>query len=196
MEIPVLILAAGASRRMLGRDKLLETVGGRPLLRHVVRRAVGCGQPVMVALPRDDTRRRGTLAGLDVRIVPVDAPGHGMAASLRAGLAMLANTANGVLVALADMPDITTGDYRRLITSFEQDPARNIQRATTADGTPGNPVLLPRWALDRPALFQGDRGARDLIRQNPDRVTPVAQPGSRAPTALDTPEDWDAWRNR
>ena len=31
--IPILILAAGASRRMRGQDKLLQVVDGMPLLR-------------------------------------------------------------------------------------------------------------------------------------------------------------------
>ncbi len=58
MTIPILILAAGASRRMNGRDKLLMDVGGECLLRRVVGRAYATGHPVLVALPADDVARR------------------------------------------------------------------------------------------------------------------------------------------
>ncbi len=196
MTIPILILAAGASNRMNGRDKLLMDVGGRTLLRHVVRRAVATGHPVLVALPHDDTKRRDALSGLDVRLVEVADASQGMAASLRAGLKALSDDAAGVLVALADMPEITTEDYTNLINAFQADPYANIQRAASTDGTAGNPVLLPMWALNDPEIFQGDAGARHLLRQYADRVRLVPLPDNHAITDLDTPKDWAAWRAR
>ena len=48
--LPVILLAAGASTRMRGRDKLMEDLGGQPLLRHQARLAQSIG-PVTVALP-------------------------------------------------------------------------------------------------------------------------------------------------
>ena len=194
--IPILILAAGASNRMNSRDKLLMDVGGRTLLRHVVRRAVATGHPVLVALPDGDIARRDTIAGLDVQIVPVADAGQGMAVSLRAGLEMIPTKCTAVLVALADMPEITTEDYMGLINMFKADPDANIQRAASADGTAGNPVLLPMWALNDPYIFQGDAGARYLLRQYPDRVRLVPLPDDHAITDLDTPEDWAVWRAR
>lgn len=47
--IPILILAAGASRRMCGQDKLLQVVDGMPLLRRQVLMAQATGHPVCVA---------------------------------------------------------------------------------------------------------------------------------------------------
>ncbi len=196
MTIPILILAAGASNRMMGRDKLLMDVGGRPLLRHVVRRAVATGHPVLVVLPQGDTKRRDALSGLDAQIVAVVDAGQGMATSMRAGLKALSDDAAGILVALADMPEVTTEDYLILINAFKADPNENIHRAASADGTAGNPVLLPRWALNDPDVFQGDAGARHLLRQNADRVRLVPLPDDHAITDLDTPGDWAAWRGR
>lgn len=195
MTIPILILAAGASTRMKGRDKLLEMVGPRPLLRHVVHRAVTTGHPVLVALPDGEHLRRDTLTGLDVQIVTVPDAQKGMAQSLRAGLLALQNP-NAIIVALADMPDVTSDDYISLINNFHDDPNANIHRASNRNGTAGNPVLLPRWALNDPDLFKGDAGARPLFRQYPDRVRLVALPDTHATTDLDTPQDWADWRAR
>lgn len=195
MTIPILILAAGASTRMQGRDKLLEMVGPRALLRHVVRRAVATGHPVLLALPQGDHLRRDTLEGLPVQIISVQNADQGMAHSLRAGLLTLQDYA-GIVVGLADMPEITTEDYHNLINSFRNDPEANIHRAASQDGTAGNPVLLPRWALDDPDVFKGDAGARHLLRQYPDRVRLVALPDNHATTDLDTPQDWADWRAR
>ncbi len=196
MTIPILILAAGASTRMKGRDKLLEDVHGRPLLRHVTRRAVATGCPVMVALPAGNQTRRKLLEGLGVTILEVMDAESGMAASLRAGLGALPVEATGLLVALADMPDVNTDDYLCLINVFLNDLEANIHRAASADGIAGNPVLLPRWALTDPSVFTGDAGARHLLRQHGERVRLVPLPDTHAITDLDTPQDWAAWRSQ
>jgi len=196
MTIPILILAAGASMRMKGRDKLLEDVHGRPLLRHVTHRAVATGCPVMVALPAGNQTRRKLLEGLDVTILEVTDAESGMAASLRAGLGALPDEARGLLVALADMPDVTTDDYLSLIKAFLNDLEASIHRAASVDGIAGNPVLLPRWALNDPSIFTGDAGARHLLRQHAERVRLVPLPDCHATTDLDTPQDWIKWRKR
>ncbi|HLQ19463.1 MAG TPA: NTP transferase domain-containing protein, partial [Tabrizicola sp.] len=49
--VHILVLAAGASSRMRGRDKLLQPVKGRPILRYVTETALAAAAPVLVALP-------------------------------------------------------------------------------------------------------------------------------------------------
>lgn len=196
MTIPILILAAGASRRMNGRDKLLEDVAGHPLLCHVVRRAVATGHPVLVALPQGDQRRRAALDGGAAQIVTVQDADLGMAQSLRTGVQAAPDDFRAILVTLADMPDITTDDYLSLINSFASDPNLNIHRAASHDGTAGNPVLLPKWVLKDPDIFTGDAGARHLLRQHQDHIKLVPLPENHAITDLDTPADWAAWRAR
>ncbi len=189
-NVSILILAAGASRRMGGRDKLLMPLGGVALLRHVAARAHAAGAPVFVALPRGADNRLQALDGLAITPVWVADPAEGMAAALRAGLAAAGPTRDGVLVALADMPALNTEDYTALIAAFERDPENNIQRAASADGRPGNPVLLPRWAFEG-AEFTADRGARDLLAHHSACVRLVRLPGDHALCDLDSPQDWD-----
>lgn len=193
MTVPILILAAGASRRMNGRDKLLMDVGGDCLLHHVVSRAVATGHPVLVTLPVGDLARRNALAGLDVQIISVKDADQGMGRSLSAGLRAVSFEQAGLLVALADMPNITTDDYISIINNFESNPNANIHRAAHHDGTKGNPVLLPKWALQELGTLNEDAGARHLLRQYADKVCLVPLPDDHATTDLDTPEDWAAW---
>lgn len=196
MTLPILILAAGASRRMLGRDKLLMPIDGVALLRHVVGRALATGHPVLVTLPAADLARREVLAGLDVQLISVQDADQGMAQSLQAGLRELPRDCAGLLVGLADMPDITTDDYMRIINDFNADPDANIHRGANANGDAGNPVLLPRWALDDSALIIGDAGARPLLRRYADKVRRVKLPNDHATTDLDTPQDWSRWQDQ
>ena len=60
-EIAILLLAAGRSSRMKGRDKLAEQVDGQPLLSLICARARETGFPVYVTLP-DPTHPRVAMA--------------------------------------------------------------------------------------------------------------------------------------
>jgi CTP:molybdopterin cytidylyltransferase MocA len=187
----ILLLAAGASSRMRGADKLMEPVDGVPLLLRQARVAQATGMPVIVTLPVDRPAREAALAGLDLMTVPVPDAALGLSASIRAGVR--AAGARPVLVLLADLPEITTADLSLLLARHAAAPDL-ILRATAADGTPGHPVLFPEWALGGLAALRGDSGARDLLRQYSGRTELIALPGRHAVTDLDTPEDWAAWR--
>jgi molybdenum cofactor cytidylyltransferase len=189
----ILILAAGASSRMRGADKLVEDVCGVPLLRQQAQQALDTGLPVRAALPLDRPARNAALAGLDLTLVPVADAAEGMAASIRAGVAGLAP--GPVLLLLADLPELTTDDLNRVLRAADAAPDR-ILRATSAGGTPGHPVLFPAWTLPELAGLSGDTGARDLLKRHAARVQLVPLPDDHAITDLDTPEDWASWRAR
>ena len=194
-RVAALVLAAGASRRMRGRDKLLEPVAGRPVLRHVAEAArASRADIVAVVLPPEAASRRAALAGLDAEIIEAPAWAEGMAVSLRAGLAAVAARADAVLVVLADMPEVGASEIDRLIAAFDPGEGREIVRAVAADGTPGHPVLFGRRFFESLAALEGDRGARDILRDAAEFVVEIPTPGRAALTDLDTPEAWDAWR--
>jgi len=194
-DIAILIPAAGAAARMLGRDKLVELVAGEPILRRTARLAVGTGARVFVTLPVSgafQARRLDALSGVALTLVPVADPGEGMAASLRAGAAAAAGFA-GLMILLPDMPEIDADDISNLMAAFAETPDRPL-RATASDGTAGHPVILPAALLPALGALRGDQGARSLLRAHPPRL--VALAGRRAVTDLDTPEDWALWRAR
>lgn len=191
--IPVLIPAAGASRRMGGHDKLLEEVDGEAILRRTARIASAQSARVLVSLPDGGRRapgRRAALAGLAVTILPIKDAHEGMAASLRAGVAA-AGTAEGLMIVLPDMPDITGDDIANLFKAFDVDMTRAV-RAVTAAGVPGHPVILPRRLFAELSVLTGDQGARRVLAGENPGLCPL--PGRHAVTDLDTPEDWANWR--
>lgn len=193
-KVVILILAAGASSRMGGRDKLMEPVAGEPLLRRVAQRAVATGEDVVVVLPFDRPARAGALAGLRLSCVLARDAARGMAASLAAGVAAAtARGAAGAMVVPGDMPDLTESDLRLVINAFRDDPAA-IPRGTAADGTPGHPALFPADLFAELAAVEGDEGGRSVLARHRERLRPVPLPGRNAVTDLDTPEDWAAWR--
>ena len=191
MRPVLLLLAAGASRRMRGGDKLLEEVGGTALLARSAREAVATGHDVIVTLAPDRPDRLRAIEGLPVTRVMVSDASEGMGASLRAAVAATPDGAP-LAVLLADMPEITATDIAALLRAFDAAGGDRVVRAASEDGRPGQPVIFPaRLRADLLALT-GDAGGRDILRR--EDVVLVPLPGRRALTDLDTPEDFAAWR--
>ncbi len=185
--VAILLLAAGASTRMRGGDKLLQEIDGEPVLRRQAKAALATGAPIYVALPLDRPERDRALEGFAVHVVPVPDAAEGMSASIRCGVAALLPGTAGVAILPADMPELTAEDLRAVLEAF----AGDITRATSEDGTPGHPVIFPSTLYDEMKTLTGDTGARKIMRGR--QVKPVPLPLSHALTDLDTPEEWAAW---
>lgn len=192
MSLVILLLAAGASSRMRGGDKLLEEVGGTPLIAVMADRARQVA-PVIATLPSVVHARAKALESRDITPLPVPDADEGMAASIRAGIQALPDTATGVMILPGDMPELTTADLQTMANAWRSDPSR-IHRATAADGTPGHPVIFPQSQFEALKALNGDTGARAILKSKP--VRHVALPDRHALTDLDTPEEWATWRAR
>lgn len=195
MTVAALILAAGFGRRMRGADKLMQTVGDEPLLRRIVRHARAATKMVYVTVPSQDHPRANAIRDLDMRLLDVPDAAEGMSASLRRGVSAVLPETAGLLVCPADMPELDGQDFLHVISVFRDKPDV-ICQAANSSGHPGHPVIFPRWSFAELALVQGDAGGREVVKTNAHRRRFVPLPGTHATTDLDTPEDWDAWRNR
>lgn len=194
MRVPCAIVlpAAGLARRMRGGDKLLEQVEGVALLRRVAQRALQASAHVAVTLRPGAVQRASVLGDLPIEVLRVPDADEGMAASLRvAANWALAVPVDALMIALPDMPDITSDDFRALIAA-QRDQPDTCLRAATSDNRPGHPVILPRALFPEMLALSGDQGARAILRAHPPHLHPLR--GMRALTDLDTPEDWQAWR--
>lgn len=192
-SLAILLLAAGASSRMRGGDKLLEDVDGVPLLRKLAGHACAVCDTVLVCLRDFDEARRSVLSGIHSQQVVVPDATNGMAHSLRAGIAQLPEHISGVMVVPADMPELSEQDLRTMIAVHEALP-NAILRATSADSQPGHPVLFPSNLFRELRALCGDVGARGVLKRHADSVRLVPLPERHALTDLDTPEAWQAWR--
>ena len=196
-SLAILIPAAGLSRRMGGRDKLLEEISGIPALTRAARLAVATGAHVMVTLAADGPYaigRRFALAGVGCTILTVKDAGEGLSASLRAGATHAENLhVQGVMILLPDMPEVTAADLTSLIAAFALDPARML-RGASPKGDAGHPVILPARLLPELYLLSGDEGAARILVGEPVSLCPL--PGDHALLDLDTPEDWAGWHRR
>lgn len=188
-NIAILLLAAGSSSRMEGRDKLLEEIDGTPLLTRICTQACETDLPVYVTLPSVEHPRAAFCPG--ATLVPVADAAEGMAASIRTGVAALPADCDAVMILPSDMPELETRDLLVLADAPVKE-ENLILRACAQDGTPGHPVLFPRACFEDLTQLSGDQGARAVLKRHPVRL--VALSTQRALIDLDTPEAWAAWR--
>lgn len=193
--MPIIILAAGQSARMRGRDKLLEHIDGAPLLRLQTIKALAVATgPVIVALPPVPHPRHAALSGLDVEICEVRDAVEGMNASLRTAMKSLPEDAQSAMVLLGDLPDLTVDDLRQVANAVDLDSATWVWRGATDAGAPGHPIVFRSNLFAAFATLKGDSGGREVVAQAKGHIKLIPLPGTRARLDLDTPQAWADWR--
>lgn len=192
-RIAAIVLAAGASRRMGGDDKLTRVADGQPLLRKIADAALASrASETRVVLGAHRETRTAVLGGA-VRIVVNENWETGMASSIRAGIESLAPDTDGALIVLGDMPEVDATLLDALIGGFDPSSGAEIVRPRARSGPVGNPVLFGKRFFPALAELSGDTGAKSVILSNPAAVRDVpADDGVLVD--LDTPEAWAAWQ--
>ena len=191
----LVILAAGASRRM-GSPKQLIELNGKPLIVRAAEAALAAPVwPVVVVVGANSTAIRPVLAHLPVLIVENSAWTEGMASSIREGIGAVRQFSRGIdaaILALCDQPAFSSETVARLLRA-QRETGRGIV-AARYDGRLGAPALFTREHFVSLASLTGEEGARDLINGDPARVAAVDLP--ELAHDLDTPADLNRERQQ
>lgn len=191
--IPILILAAGQSSRMGGKDKLLLPVGGQPLLRRVAIRASEVSDDVYIALPKDAAPRLAVIDGLPITPLITPEASEGMSGTMRGAVAQLPEC-EAFMLLLSDLPDITADDMATVITARAEHPDHLIWRGATTAGKPGHPILFDASLRSAFSTLTGDHGGEAIVRPRKSQTYLVPFTDDRARRDLDTPTDWAAYQ--
>jgi molybdenum cofactor cytidylyltransferase len=184
--VAAIVLAAGRSTRF-GAPKLMATLRGDPVLRHVVRRVRAASVQDVIVVASGDLELIGeALEGLAVSVVQNPAPAEGLSSSLRVGLLAAPPNAAAFVVALGDQPEIEPNVIDRLIVSWRR--GDGLVVVPVYRGERGNPALFDASLRSALLGLAGDRGARDFIEAHPGLVARVAVDGP-VPRDVDTPGD-------
>lgn len=179
------VLAAGSASRF-GSAKQLELWRGTPLVAQAVRLAESaCGARSVLITGYEweavvDACR--PLRGFFVNFRGFEA---GMGASIACGVRAVAGAADAVLLLLADQPLVTRDHVQQLMARRAASPDAVV--ASAYGGTRGPPVIFPARTLAKLAQLEGDRGAREVLADEGDRVQEV--PFADAAVDIDRPED-------
>ena len=161
MKITAIILAAGKSSRMAPLFKLTQMVDGQAMVRCTVQQVLDCAidRAIVITGHRGD-EIRSVLAGLDVDFVDNPDFEKGISTSIRAGIQAAGKSCDGVLIVLADMPIVSTGDYDRIISAFT---GKSCICIPTCKNRPGNPVLWGAQFFPQLANLSGDKGGKQIM---------------------------------
>lgn len=175
----LILLAAGRSRRFDDGDKLSAPFLDKPLAFHVVTALEDLPFKARIAIV---SNTRLDFAALGYQVVENPDPSLGQARSLCHGVVEARRAGAGaILVALADMPRVTSNHVRHL---FDAATGADTIVASSDGVRPLPPALFGANHFDALLALQGDSGARDLIRSGRHVVT---TPGELVD--IDTQED-------
>lgn len=191
-HIGAVILAAGQSSRYRAADpsavtKVVATLGGKPLVRHVAEAALAARlAPIVVVTGFAREATEAALRGLPVAFVYNPLFATGLSSSLKSGVASLPEEVCGAAILLADMPRVSAALLATLAKAFEDHP-QACAAAPNLNGQRGNPVFIRRSLFNDVAQLEGDVGARALLRGRSD-VIDVAMDDEAVAFDVDTPD--------
>lgn len=188
-SIAAIVLAAGSSRRFGAANKLLAKLQGKPVFEHVLS-AIGKSnfREIKAVLNEQNDEVCYLCERLKVDWI-VNSRSHlGMGSSIAVGVAGIDTGADGVMIALGDMPFIKEETYRALIAAFSDAPAGSII-APVIDGARGHPVIFDAAYLPVLKTLNDDQGARAIIKAYPEKMILVPVDDPAIIKDVDHPDD-------
>lgn len=186
--ISAIILAAGESKRM-GESKLLLKWREASIFEDTVDNYLASAvNEVNVILGNRATEMEKIIGDRSVTVAINPAYTKGMSTSIVIGINVMSPRTQGIMLALADQPSITSQTIDKLIQVFQQRKKGII--LPTYHGQRGNPVIFDIKYRNELLALQGDIGGREIVHRHYDDVQEVSVDNRGVLIDIDTPEDY------
>jgi molybdenum cofactor cytidylyltransferase len=187
-----ILLAAGESARM-GEPKPLLPWGERTLIEYQLEELTGCGvDEIVVVLGYEAERVRPLAVAGGARVVLNQAYRRGRASSLRAGVSVLQDDVDAVLVASADQPRPRT--LLRHLLDVHRNGTAQIT-IPTYEGRRGHPTVVAGALMaELRTVEEKNLGLRGLLERHVAAVHGVPVPSPLVLLDLNTPEEYERAR--
>ena len=190
--ISAIILAAGESRRMGVKNKLLLPISGEVLIRNFVKSVCASNvSEVVVVVGHEADKIEEVLQGQPVQFVENINYMEGMTSSIQAGIQAASEESEGLMICLSDQPFIETSDFNRLIHEFTDlfDSESSLIIVPVFKGQRGNPVLFSRQFRNIILQHKGE-GCRGIIQSHQECIQEVTMENDNVLKDVDTLEDY------
>jgi len=187
-----LLLAAGTSSRFGEEDKLMADLRGKPVAAHTLETVASMAFAELVAVARPIELAPVIHRKLERRgytILVNDRPEEGISGSIVRAVehVMPIRRVRGILICLADMPNIPPSHYNRVCLAAED--IRSVVAST--DGFSSSPpAFIGRKHFPELLALKGDQGARALLSHGIQIETSGAVLHD-----IDTVDDLQTWRS-
>ena len=170
--ISAILLAAGQSKRMNGKNKLTKEIQGIPLIKLSVKNilASSINELIVVLGHQKEIIEKLIDKNEKIKFVFNKNFESGMASSIKTGLNNLSEKTEAFFICLGDMPMVSPDIYNQLIKS--KDNKKII--VPTYKGQQGNPVLFDKSMKEKVLdITTGYIGAKKILELNRNKILNV-----------------------
>jgi molybdenum cofactor cytidylyltransferase len=165
-HIAAILLAAGAGTRFGGEKLLHPLEDGVAIAAHAARNLLAATPDVIAVVRWGDFPLYDMLEQEGCQVTMFQGAARGMGASLAHGVGQ-ARSADGWVVALADMPCVPAAIIKEIIVSLE---GGALIAAPVHKGERGHPVGFGAALREELLALDGDQGARAIVERHRDSV--------------------------
>ena len=163
-NIEILIMAAGASRR-LGQPKQLIDYQGQSLIRRILHEAINAEiGDITVITGYNHHEIEKEIQDLKVNVFYNEEWEEGLGASIRNGLKYVLGRkpeTNAILLTMVDQPFVDADHLKKLAKAY--DPSRPMIIASAYSSTFGVPVLFDSQYFEEMKQLKGDEGGKKIF---------------------------------
>ena len=187
--ISMIVLAAGKSVRMGGKNKLLTEIQGTPMIRRVVQASLESKvDEVIVVLGAEANKVQKVLTDLPCRVVVNKNYEKGQSSSVKAGLSEVSPMTRAVLVLPGDVAMIDFRSINMVIEEYEG--GKHSIVIAAHKGEAGHPILFDKQLFSE--IKQVDEqtfGLKAVVKKHEGEVYLLETSSPNVLKDVDTPED-------
>ena len=169
--VSVVLLAAGQSKRMGGKNKLTKEIEGIPLIKHSVKNilASSIDELIIILGYQKEIIEKLIDKNKKIKFIFNKDFESGMASSIKTGLDNLSEKTEAFFICLGDMPMVNQNIYNKMIKTklnYNKKLKPNFKKEIfipTYEKKNGNPVLFTKHMKEKIMQISGDDGAKELI---------------------------------
>lgn len=164
-NIGCVIMASGQGRRF-GGNKLMATLGGRPLIDYILQATDGLFQRRLVVTGHESVREYCRSRGAEVLFHSEPERSD----TIRLGIEALADCSHCVFC-MGDQPLVKRESLQKMLLAAQAEPDKIWRFA--AQGVPGAPVLFPKKFFPGLSALPSGEGGGYIIKNNPNEIRAV-----------------------
>lgn len=170
-RLSILIPAAGDSKR-LGQPKQLVQYKGGTLIQNAIDIALSITPlEVIVVTGANEAAVKDAVYHDQVRWIHNSNWSDGMGSSIATGANIVSPQSSAVMILLCDQWRLLSSDLHLMVKTWQSNPDRIVCAQAELQNMP--PTIFPADFLDRLQALDDDGGARKILRDHPDLLTPV-----------------------
>jgi molybdenum cofactor cytidylyltransferase len=192
--VSAIILAAGESKRM-GMPKQLLPLGQDTILGQTIDNFLSSKvSEIIVVVGYRAQEVINSINSRPVKVAVNPIYQHGMGTSISAGLNLISDKVQGIMIALADQPFIGNQTIDRLIGVFSSSNKGIV--VPVYNGRRGNPVIFNIQYKQELLALEGDVGGREIIAKHPEDVIEIIFASDDIVNDIDTEDKYNLAKDK